>query len=465
MRRLLVRLIAFLGVFIVGLYFIGVDILNYHLGAQPFTVTVLVPAASGLYPGASVDYRGVVVGQVTSLDLSPTGVTIKLGINAGTRIPDNGVAEIKQLSALGEQYLDFQPSHAGGPYLQAGSVIPASRIVLPTPIGTALDNLSTLLNSVNGNDLQTFESWLTSAFIGTGPGLHQIITTGQELFNSLAAAQPETVNLIVDGNTDLHTLKATSGDFQTFAKGLASFTGQLVTSNGDLHDLINNASAAANTVGPFLASNNPTIAALIANFATDAHAANVYQPAVEALFQILPVVASRAAGALSGGTAHARGRLQHRPAGLRVRAGEPHPRPNAADRCRRARQRLLDQEPGHAPARGLQLAGRVKRMRRHATGPDSRPASALRARPADPCGLASPRALSPGCRVASARAHLVASPRPRPSTSHRSQLTASLRALEASRRSGCTRRSAGPPRSRAPTVRLPTPPSAAPSAG
>ena len=45
----MVRLIAFLGVFIVGLYFIGVDILNYHLGAQPFTVTVLVPAASGLY--------------------------------------------------------------------------------------------------------------------------------------------------------------------------------------------------------------------------------------------------------------------------------------------------------------------------------------------------------------------------------------------------------------------------------
>ena len=304
MRRLLVRLIAFLGVFIVGLYFIGVDILNFQLGAQPFTVTVLVPAASGLYQGAGVDYRGVGVGQVASLALSPTGVTIKLAISAGTRIPDNGVAAIKQLSALGEQYIDFRPSRAGGPYLQAGSVIPASRIVLPTPIGTALDNLGTLLNSVNGNDLQTFESWLASAFIGTGPGLHQIITTGQELFNSLAAARPETVNLVDDGNTDLHTLEATSGDFQTFAKGLASFTGQLVTSNGDLHDLIDNASAAANTVGPFLASNNPAIEALIANFATDAQAAHVYQPAVEALFQILPVVASRAAGALSGGTAH-----------------------------------------------------------------------------------------------------------------------------------------------------------------
>lgn len=298
------RLIAFVVVFLAGLYFIGVDVLDYHIGDQPFTVTALVPAASGLYSGASVDYRGVVVGQVTSLELSTTGVTIKLGINAGTRIPDNGLARIKQLSALGEQYLDFQPSHGGGPYLHAGSVIPASRIVLPTPIGTALDNLSLLLNSVPGNDLQTFESWLTSAFIGTGPGLHQIITTGQKLFDSLAAAQPETVNLIEYGHTDLHTLSATSGDFQSFAKSLASFTGQLVTSNGDIHDLIKNASAAANTVGPFLASNDPSIAELIANFAIDAKASNVYQPAVQTLFQILPVVASRAAEALAGGVAH-----------------------------------------------------------------------------------------------------------------------------------------------------------------
>jgi len=301
-RRVLARLIAFVGVFIVGLYFVAFDVLNF--GAQRFTVTALVPAASGLYPGAGVDYRGVVVGQVTSLVLSPTGVTIELGINAGTRIPDNGVAKIKQLSALGEQYFDFQPVRAGGPYLHAGSVIPASRIVLPTPIGAALVDLSSLFNSVNGNDLQTFESWLTSAFTGTGPGMRQIITTGQELFNSLAAAQPETVALVVDGNTDLHTLEATDGDFQTFAQGLASFTGQLAASNGDLQDLINNASTAADTVGPFLASNNPTIASLVANFATDAQAAYVYQPAVQALFQVLPVVASRAAGALSGGAAH-----------------------------------------------------------------------------------------------------------------------------------------------------------------
>jgi phospholipid/cholesterol/gamma-HCH transport system substrate-binding protein len=302
--RLLPRLIAFLGIAIGGIYFIGIDILNYRIGAQRFTVTALMPTASGLYPGAGVSYRGISVGQVTSLHLSPTGVAVKLGIDPGTHIPDNGIAKVMQLSALGEQYLDLQPDRGGGPYLHAGSVIPASRIGLPTPIGTALVDLGTLLRSVNGNDLQTFESWLASAFIGTGPGLRQIITTGQQLFDSLAAAQPETVNLIVDGNTDLHTLQATSNDFQTFSRGLAEFTAQLKNSNTDLQALINNSSAAASTVGPFLAANNPTIASLIQNFATDAQAAYLYQPAVQAFFQILPIVSNRAAAALAGGVAH-----------------------------------------------------------------------------------------------------------------------------------------------------------------
>ena len=55
--------------------------------------------------------------------------------------------------------------------------------------------------------------------------------TGQRLFDALVAAQPETVNLVVDGQTDLQTLEATDGDLATFTQGLASLTGQLRDSN------------------------------------------------------------------------------------------------------------------------------------------------------------------------------------------------------------------------------------------
>ena len=220
MKRPLARLIAFFGVFLLGLYFIGVDILEIIISAPSPSQSPFWVRQPGSISGRKRDYRGVVVGQVTSLDLSPTGVTIELGVNAGTHVPDNGVAEIKQLSALGEQYLDFQPSHAGGPYLQAGSVIPASRRRPTDANRYSARQPQPAAQQRERQRRADLRELADVRFHRHGPGLHQIITTGQELFDSLAAAQPETVNLIEDGNIDLHTLNATSGDFETFAKNL-----------------------------------------------------------------------------------------------------------------------------------------------------------------------------------------------------------------------------------------------------
>ncbi len=267
--RLIPRMIALLIVIVLGVYYIVFDVLQVRVASQPFQVTVLMPIAGGLYTGANVTYRGVQVGRVTALDLSATEVAVKLGINPGQQIPDNGSVQVKELSALGENYIDLQPASSSGPDLKDGTVIPAARVVLPVPIGTALIDLGSLLKSINPKDLQTVESFLTTAFIGTGPDLRTIIVTGQQLFDALVAAQPETVNLVVDGRTDLKTLGATDGDLATFTKGLATLTGQLRNSNSDLQALINNSQAAEQQLNPFLSANNAAITATITNLAID----------------------------------------------------------------------------------------------------------------------------------------------------------------------------------------------------
>ncbi|HEY7948514.1 MAG TPA: MlaD family protein [Acidimicrobiales bacterium] len=303
-RNLMPRMIALAVVIVVGVYYIVFDVMQVRVAAQPFSVTVVMPSAGGLYSGAAVTYRGVQVGTVTALDLRPDAVAVELGIDAGQHIPDNGAVRVKELSALGEQYLDLQPARAAGPDLAAGTVIPAHRVILPTPIGTSLVDLGTTLNSINTHDLQTNEDFLASAFVGTGPDLRTIIVTGQKLFNALVAAQPETVNLVVDGQKDLQTLQQTDGDFATFSAGLASLTGQLRNSNGDLQALIRNSAAAEHELNPFLAQNSPQIAALVANLATDAQVSAQYQAQVRAIFQLLPVVSEDLASVESGGQLH-----------------------------------------------------------------------------------------------------------------------------------------------------------------
>ena len=128
--------------------------------------------------------------------------------------------------------------------------------------------------------------------------------TGQKLFNALVKAQPETVNLVVDGHKDLQTLQATDGDFATFAAGLASLTGQLRLSNSDLQALIRNSEAAELQLNPFLASDSGQIAQLVSNLSIDAHVSDQYQPEVRAIFELLPVVSDDLASVAGGGQLH-----------------------------------------------------------------------------------------------------------------------------------------------------------------
>src|SRR5580700_2902260 len=132
MRRSLVpRMVALAVVIVVGVYYIAFDVMQYRVTSRPFPVTVLMPSAGGLYSGADVTYRGVQVGTVTALDLRAGGVGVQVSIDAGRHVPDNGPVRVKELSALGEQYLDFQPTRGSGPDLRSGSVVPANRVVLP----------------------------------------------------------------------------------------------------------------------------------------------------------------------------------------------------------------------------------------------------------------------------------------------------------------------------------------------
>jgi len=303
-QNLLPRMIALAIVIVVGIYYIAFDVMQYHITSQPFPVTVLVPSAGGLYTGADVTYRGVQVGTVTALDLDPGDVAVKLAIRAGEHIPDNGPVRVKELSALGEQYLDLQPVTDSGPDLRSGTVIPANRVKLPTPIGTALVDLNTMLQSINPQDLVTDENFLASAFIGTGPDLRTIIVTGQRLSNALIAAQPETVNLVVDGQTDLRTLEATDGDLATFSQGLASLTGQLRHSNADVQALIRNSQSAEQQLNPFLAADSAHIADLVSNLATDSQVSDQHAQDVQAVFQLLPFVSADLASVVGGGHVH-----------------------------------------------------------------------------------------------------------------------------------------------------------------
>lgn len=151
------------------------------VGIGKQTLYVQLPETGGIYGTANVTYRGVTVGKVHDVDLRPDGVLVKAQINSDERIPVDVTAEVHSQSAIGEQYVDLVPRHAGGPYLSDGYTIAEDRVIVPQQIGPMIDRVDTALNTLEPGALTKLIDESNLALNGTGPALSQLLRGSSEL--------------------------------------------------------------------------------------------------------------------------------------------------------------------------------------------------------------------------------------------------------------------------------------------
>ena len=86
-RSLLIRVLALVAVLLVSFWYIGFEVIGWRIGAQAYRVTIDLPAGGGIYTEADVTYRGVTVGRVVKLTLSPNGVGVGRLLTMSIRPP------------------------------------------------------------------------------------------------------------------------------------------------------------------------------------------------------------------------------------------------------------------------------------------------------------------------------------------------------------------------------------------
>ena len=64
--------------------------------------------------GSEVTYRGLKVGKVDAMHVTRSGVRLDLALEEGTEIRSTRPMYVHNLSAVGEQYLDFEPFDDSG---------------------------------------------------------------------------------------------------------------------------------------------------------------------------------------------------------------------------------------------------------------------------------------------------------------------------------------------------------------
>ncbi len=136
---------------------------QYHVAAD-------FEQSGGIFVGSEVSYRGVTVGRVDNLRLSKDGVVVEANIQRGVKIPKDTKVVVENRSAVGEQYLDFQPRSEGGAVLADGDVIPRKDTQYPLRVDTLLLDLDRTVNSVDKKDLSTVVDELGYGFAGRGSG-------------------------------------------------------------------------------------------------------------------------------------------------------------------------------------------------------------------------------------------------------------------------------------------------------
>jgi phospholipid/cholesterol/gamma-HCH transport system substrate-binding protein len=303
-RSLLLRVGALVAVLVASVWYIGFDVIGWRLGAQAYPVTVLLPQGGGIYTEADVTYRGVTVGRVVRLELTPTHVAVIADINPGVLIPADTAAHVRQMDAAGEQYLDLVPEAAGGPYLHAGSVIAASHTTIPVAISQVLADTSRLLDSINARQLDTVASALGTGFAGTDRQLRTIVVAGQSLFHALQSASGATIDLIVAGRTVLDAARNTDAAFGRFAAGLDALSAQLARSAPDFQALLHNSVAAEQQGSALLAQYSAQMRSLTDHLGAVSGVTLAEQPELKALLQVLPVFAGEIGAVVRGGSLH-----------------------------------------------------------------------------------------------------------------------------------------------------------------
>ena len=211
-------------------------------------VHATLPRSSGLFVGSEVTYRGLKVGKVDAMHVTDDGVRLDLALKEGTRIPLDSPMYVHNLSAVGEQYLDFEPLRDEGPYAEDGDTIEGGPESLPVDEDDLLIQLDELVGSVDKHELKTVIAELGSMFYDTGRPLQRLIDNGDVFVREAQANQDETVALMDNGLTVLRTQQREGDSIRAFSRDLGDLTGALRKSDGDLRTVLADGGSAAREV-------------------------------------------------------------------------------------------------------------------------------------------------------------------------------------------------------------------------
>lgn len=289
-RFVRIQLIIFLIAGVVGIAAMAILYVQVPtlLGIGRMTVTLELPAGGGLYRFGNVTYRGVQVGKVTHVDLTPHGVQATLSLASSAKIPVDLEADVRSVSAMGEQYVDLRPRTASGPYLHNGSVIALSNSSIPQPVGPMLDKTVSLLERIPQDSMRKLVDASYEAFNGAGDDFSSLMDSSKRISAGMKSVTDETRTLTEDTGPILDSQAQTADEIRLWARSVAGITEQVAVDDAQARTLLQNGPGAFDQASGLLEDIKPALPTLLANLNTVGQIGVAYHASIEQLLVLFP---------------------------------------------------------------------------------------------------------------------------------------------------------------------------------
>ncbi len=251
--------------------------------ASTYRMTIQLPESGGLLPNQDVTLRGVPIGRVERLDITPGGVNAVVNIWSTANIPVSSDVRVSGLSPAGEQYIDFAASSNTGPYLRDGSVIAQGKASVPVTLADLLADADGALAQVDTDKLELIRRELSLS--NQGPRkLTEIIDGGTFLLSTLDSVLPETTSMLRTSRVVLTLAADKNAGLGVATDDLGSALTGIDKMRNGFRQLTERTPQTLTAVDNLFADNSDTMVQLLGSLTTTSQLLYLRVPALNALF-------------------------------------------------------------------------------------------------------------------------------------------------------------------------------------
>jgi phospholipid/cholesterol/gamma-HCH transport system substrate-binding protein len=231
-----------------------------------YEISVSLPSASGLSPGAKVYVSGVPVGHVESLHLSGNRVVARLFVSSGTLLPADTHAAVTIDSLLGMTGVELSPGNDWSHTLKHGARIVSNDV--PVQLYQLQDVAGHVVEGIDVNALNTLTKELESITDGNQAQVRALIGSLASLLSTLSAHASQLSSLI---DASAQVVQAAEGSRQQLSgaiRNLAAVIGTVASEAAQLSSLISSTAQAASATNSLLADSQPQLNDLVSRLQT-----------------------------------------------------------------------------------------------------------------------------------------------------------------------------------------------------